>query len=247
MPRYFFEISYEGTNFLGWQKQAKGTTIQGNIENSLSKLCSMKPTSIMGCGRTDSGVHAKKYFFHVDLAEEIDEAQFRFKLNLMLDNTIAVHKIFRVSDDLHARFNAVKRTYKYFIHFQKDAFKENNSWWISQNLDLELMNKAGSLLIGEMDFEAFSKKHADVKTHICTVTKADFILNGNELIFEISANRFLRNMVRAIVGTLVEVGLHKISLKEFQEIIASKSRQNAAASAPASGLFLWDISYPILK
>lgn len=247
MPRYFFEISYEGTNFLGWQKQAKGSTVQGSIESALSKLCSMKPISIMGCGRTDTGVHAKKYFFHTDLDEEIDHSQFRFKLNLMLEKTISIHKIFQVTDDLHARFNAVKRTYKYFIHFQKDAFKENSSWWISQDLDLVLMNKAAKLLIGKMDFEAFSKKHTDVKTHICTVTKAGFILNDNELIFEISANRFLRNMVRAIVGTLVEVGLHKISLEEFQDIIASKHRQNAAASAPAFGLFLWDVSYPNLK
>jgi tRNA pseudouridine38-40 synthase len=244
MPRYFFEISYEGTNFLGWQKQAKGATVQGNIESALSKLYSMQPIPIMGCGRTDTGVHAKKYIFHADLKEKINEAQLKFKLNLMLDKKIAIHRIFLVTDDLHARFNAELRTYKYFIHFQKDAFKKDSSWWISQKLDVELMKRAGELLLGTMDFEAFSKKHTDVKSHICTVTKADFILNDNALIFEISANRFLRNMVRAIVGTLIEVGLHKINLKEFEQIIASKSRQNAAASAPASGLFLWDVLYP---
>ena len=243
MPRYFFQISYEGTNFLGWQKQAKGATVQSSIEDSLSKLCSMKPISIIGCGRTDTGVHAKKYFFHVDLKEKVDTSQFKFKLNLMLEKTISIHKIFQVSDNLHARFNAKLRTYKYFIHFKKDAFKQHNSWWISQDIDLELMNKAAVLLIGKMDFEAFSKKHTDVKTHICTITKADFTSIDNGIVFEISANRFLRNMVRAILGTLIEVGLHKVSLEEFQQIITSKSRQNAAASAPASGLFLWDVVY----
>lgn len=243
MPRYFFEISYKGTDFVGWQKQAKGSTVQGNIENALSKLCSMKPISITGCGRTDTGVHAKKYFFHADFEEYINESQFKFKLNLMLENSIAIHKILLVSDDLHARFNAKQRTYKYFIHFEKNVFKKESSWWISQDLDLDLMKKAGNLLIGKKDFEAFSKKHTDVKTHICTLTKADFILKDNELIFEISANRFLRNMVRAIVGTLIEVGLHKITIQEFKDIIASKARQNAAASAPALGLFLWDVEY----
>lgn len=243
MPRYFFEISYNGTDFVGWQKQARGSTVQGNIENALSKLCSMKQIPITGCGRTDSGVHAKKYFFHADFDEYIDESQFKYKLNLMLQNSVAIHKIFHVSNDLHARFNAKRRTYKYFIHFQKDVFKKESSWWISQELDLELMTKAGHLLIGKKDFEAFSKKHTDVKTHICSVTKADFILNDNELIFEISANRFLRNMVRAIVGTIIEVGLHKITIQEFQDIITSKARQNASASAPAMGLFLWDVVY----
>mgnify|MGYP001330093793 CR=1 FL=1 len=243
MPRYFFEISYQGTNFLGWQKQEKGATVQSSIEVALSKLFSMEPISIMGCGRTDTGVHAKKYFFHVDLKEKINTSQFKVKLNLMLEKTIAIHKIFEVSDDLHARFNAKLRTYKYFIHVEKDVFKKDKSWWISKDIDLELMNKAAGLLVGEMDFEAFSKKHTDVKTHICKISKAHFTRNDNEIIFEISANRFLRNMVRAIVGTIVEVGLNKKSLHEFKNIIASKSRQNAAASAPALGLFLWDVVY----
>ena len=243
MPRYFFEISYDGTHYLGWQKQTKGCTVQGNIENALSKLCSMKPVSIMGCGRTDTGVHAKKYFFHTDFDTQIDVAEYRYKLNIMLDKTIAVHDIFPVSDDFHARFNAIQRTYKYFIHFYKDAFKENKSWWISQELDLTQMKKAAKLLIGEIDFEAFAKKHTDVKTHICAVTKADFILKDGGLIFEISANRFLRNMVRSVVGTLIEVGQKKMSVEEFRQIIDSKSRQNAGASAPAAGLFLWDVVY----
>ena len=243
MPRYFFEISYDGTHFLGWQKQAKGSTVQGNIESALSKLCSMKPVSIMGCGRTDTGVHAKKYFFHTDLDTQIDVAQHKYKLNIMLDKTIAVHNIFAVPDDLHARFNAIQRTYKYFIHFYKDAFKENKSWWISQELDLAQMKKAAKLLIGEIDFEAFAKKHTDVKTHICAVTKADLFLKDGGLIFEISANRFLRNMVRSVVGTLIEVGLKKMSVEEFRQVIASKSRKNARASAPAAGLFLWNVVY----
>ena len=161
----------------------------------------------------------------------------------MLDKTIAVHDIFPVSDDFHARFSAIQRTYKYFIHFYKDAFKENKSWWISQELDLAQMKKAAKLLIGEIDFEAFAKKHTDVKTHICAVTKADLFLKDGGLIFEISANRFLRNMVRSVVGTLIEVGLKKMSVEEFRKVIASKSRQNTGASAPAAGLFLWDVVY----
>ena len=244
MPRYFFEISYEGTNFLGWQKQLQTPTVQGCIEDALSKLFSLKKISIMGCGRTDTGVHAKKYYFHTDLSEKIDENQFIFKLNLILPKSISIHKIVKVDKDLHARFNAELRTYKYFIHGLKDPFKSNVSWWIKRALDIEAMNKAAKMLIGTYDFETFSKTSTDVKTHICSVKKAQFTMHENNLVFEISANRFLRNMVRAIVGTLVEVGLQKIKPEEFQSIINAKSRQKAASSAPAEGLFLWDVLYP---
>lgn len=244
MPRYFFEISYEGTNFFGWQKQPQDLSVQGCIEEELSKLFSLKKISIMGCGRTDTGVHAKKYYFHTDFNTKIDTNQFIFKLNHMLPKSISIHKIFEVDKDFHARFNAQLRTYKYFIHGKKDPFKAVSSWWITQSLDIELMNLAGEMLIGTHDFESFSKTNTEVKTHICSVKKAQFTTNGNNLIFEISANRFLRNMVRAIVGTLIEVGLKKINLEDFKNIIDSKSRQRAAASAPAEGLFLWDISYP---
>lgn len=246
MPRYFFEASYEGTDFLGWQKQTQEPTIQGSIEKEIGKLCSLKTIPITGCGRTDTGVHAKTYFFHADFEMEIDTTHFIFKLNLMLPKSISIQNIFKVEEDMHARFSAKLRTYRYFIHQEKDPFKTTSSWWITQNLDVDKMRKAAKLLKGTLDFEAFSKKHTDVNNHICSVKEALLFENKNELVFEISANRFLRNMVRAIVGTLIEIGTNKMSIDEFQRVIDSKSRQQAGASAPSTGLFLWDISYPEL-
>ena len=245
MNRYFFEISYDGKDFFGWQSQPNESTVQDTIENALYNLCSLKQVPIVGCGRTDTGVHAKKYFFHADLNLKMSPTDFVYKLNAMLPKSIAVHKIQEVDPKLHARFNAELRTYRYFIHSKKDPFKKSFSCMISQSLDTNKMQEAANLLIGGKDFEAFSKKHTDVKNHICKVSNASISVFDNEIVFEISANRFLRNMVRAIVGTLVEVGLNKLSLEDFKNIIASKNRQKAAASAPAEGLYLWDVVYPI--
>lgn len=245
MNRYFFEISYDGKDFFGWQSQPTEPTVQDTIENALYKLCSLTQVPIVGCGRTDTGVHAKKYFFHANLNLKMSTIDFMYKLNAMLPKSIAVNNIQEVVPKLHARFNAELRTYRYFIHSKKDPFKKSFSWMISQSLDTNKMQEAANLLIGNKDFEAFSKKHTDVKNHMCTVSKASLSVFENEIVFEISANRFLRNMVRAIVGTLVEVGLNKLSLEDFKKIIASKDRQKAAASAPANGLYLWDVVYPI--
>ena len=247
MNRYFFEISYDGTNFFGWQIQPTERTVQGTIEDVLFKLCSLKHIQIVGCGRTDTGVHAKKYFFHADMELKMDEEKFMYKLNCMLPQSISVQSLQQVNNNLHARFDAKLRTYRYFIHPKKDPFKKSFSWFISQSLDFELMQKAANTLIGTQDFEAFSKKHTDVKSHICNVSNACFLDQKQGVVFEISANRFLRNMVRAIVGTLIEVGLRKLSIEDFQKILDSRDRQKAAASAPSEGLYLWDVIYPIQR
>ncbi|MEY3238294.1 MAG: hypothetical protein RI883_2395, partial [Bacteroidota bacterium] len=203
----------------------------------------LKPITILGCGRTDTGVHAKEYFFHVDL-EPIDSIdQFVFKLNRMLPDSIVVHAAELVDSEKHARFEAKRRTYRYFIHQKKDAFITATSWYFPQKLDISKMNEAAQLLIGTKDFTSLSKLHTDVKTNICTIDKAHWVVDGNQLYFEISADRFLRNMVRATVGTLIEVGLGKIEPAAISGIIEAKDRQAASTSVPAHGLFLWEIEY----
>lgn len=243
MPRYFVEISYHGAPFHGWQRQPNASSVQETIETCLSKMNSNKEISIVGCGRTDAGVHAKHYIFHVDLAEIQDEVHYVFKLNKMLPKGIAVYSIQKVADDLHARFDATKRTYRYFIHTQKDPFREEQSWYNPTKLVVEKMNIAAQILLGEKDFGSFAKAHTDVKTNICTVFSAEWIKDENGLYFEISANRFLRNMVRAIVGTLIDVGMGKLEVESIHSILAAKDRQEASLSVPGHGLFLWKIEY----
>ena len=243
MTRYFFEISYNGKNYHGWQRQANSVSVQETIESCFSKLYSNKDIGIIGCGRTDAGVHAKQYFFHVDLENSEDPIVFVFKLNRMLPESIFIKEMKSVESDLHARFAAKKRTYRYFIHPQKDPFKEELSWYFPQKIDVDQMNNAANFLLGEKDFCSFAKVHTDVKTTICSVYSAKWHTDANGLYFEISANRFLRNMVRAIVGTLLEVGAGKIHPEEIQTILSAKNRQEAAVSVPAHGLFLWEILY----
>ena len=243
MNRYFIKISYKGTNYFGWQRQPKEISVQEVIENALSKMYSLKPITILGCGRTDTGVHAKEYFFHVDL-EPIDSIdQFVFKLNRMLPDSIVVHTAELVESEKHARFDAKRRTYRYFMHLKKDPFITETSWYFPQRLDISKMNEAAQLLIGTKDFTSLSKLHTDVKTNICTIDKAHWVEDENQLYFEISADRFLRNMVRATVGTLIEVGAGKIEPEAINEIIEAKDRQAASTSVPARGLFLWEIVY----
>tara|TARA_Y100001978_G_scaffold176433_1_gene169308 strand:- start:962 stop:1693 length:732 start_codon:yes stop_codon:yes gene_type:complete len=243
MKRYFFKISYKGTSFFGWQKQSSEVSVQETIEENMSKIQSHKEVSIVGCGRTDTGVHAKEYFFHWDDQFGIDIKQMQYKLNKMLPESIAVHEVFNVKMDQHARFSATQRTYRYFIHKEKDPFLIERSWPIVQALDLKKMNDAAQLLIGEKDFSSFAKTNTDVKHHICKLYDAQWIQKENGLVFEIRANRFLRNMVRAIVGTCVDVGLNKLTIHEFEKIITNKDRQSASSSAPAQGLFLWKVDY----
>lgn len=244
MRRYFFELSYNGTIYFGWQRQPEQMSVQQEIEDALSKLNSNIPVSVVGCGRTDTGVHAKQYFLHVDLPEIPDTEQFKYKLNKMLSGNISIQRIYLVDPDLHARFSATARTYRYFIHQHKDPFLNEFSWHYPQKLDLEAMNEAAKELLGKQDFTSLSKLHTDVKTNICTVNNAQWIkVNEDQIYFEITADRFLRNMVRATVGTLLEVGLGKIDRQDLRQILDKRDRGAAAVSVPAKGLFLWKIEY----
>lgn len=244
MQRYFFEIAYDGTNFFGWQIQPNNISVQQVIEDTLTKIHSNSPIKIVGCGRTDTGVHAHHYVLHTDLPEINDIDAFAFKLNRMLPESIAIHSIYPVHSETHARFYAMRRTYRYFIHQKKDPFKQKHSWYLPQKLDFEKMNEAAKHLLGKQDFTSLSKLHTDAKTNICEVTAAHWISDRGEIYFEISANRFLRNMVRATVGTLIDVGLGKIEPQDISKILEAKDRQAASTSVPAHGLFLWKILYP---
>ena len=243
MKRYFFEISYNGTDYYGWQRQPKQISVQEEIEDTLTKIYSNTPQSILGCGRTDAGVHAKHFIFHSDLEGIEDIEQFVFKLNRMLPESIVVHSMYEVEPTKHARFDATRRSYRYFMHLKKDAFHNGLSWYYPKALDIDKMNEAANYLIGQKDFTSLSKLHTDVKTNICDVQSAHWFIEENQLIFEISADRFLRNMVRATVGTLIEVGLGRIEPAEMLEILEKMDRGAAYTSVPAHGLFLWKVEY----
>ncbi|TVZ55801.1 tRNA pseudouridine38-40 synthase [Lutibacter sp. Hel_I_33_5] len=244
--RYFIEFSYHGKNYHGWQKQPDATSVQEKLNTVLSTILRTE-IDVVGAGRTDAGVHAKQLFAHFDVETKIED-NFSFKLNSMLPEDIVVSKVFLVTDDAHARFDATQRSYEYKIWLGRSPFNLDFSWQIhSQLLNIELMNKAASLLLEYEDFQCFSKVKTEVYTYNCTVTNAVWKLDGKDLRFYISANRFLRNMVRAIVGTLVDVGLGKTTVEEFRKIIESKNRSNAGLSVPAKGLFLAKVSYDYIK
>lgn len=240
--RYFIELSYDGTPFVGWQRQPSGDSVQSCLEDALSILF-RKPLSIVGAGRTDAGVHAHQLFAHVDLDEHVDQ-DLTFRLNKLLPKEIAVRNIIAVAQNAHARFDAVSRSYRYHITTQKNPFLQKRSYQFAKSLDLELMNQAAKTLIDHEDFKCFSKSKTDVKTYMCDIQHAHWQHNGSELVFFIQANRFLRNMVRAIVGTLIEVGLRKISISDFEAILASRDRSQAGYSVPAHGLYLEKVNYP---
>lgn len=242
MPRYFFHIAYNGTCYHGWQIQPDARSVQGEITSALTKLNGNDLVELVGCGRTDTGVHAAKYFFHADI-DNISPEELKYKLNKMLAESISVKDVFIVPENLHARFDARWRTYRYFIHQKKDPFKENMSWYFTPELDLTEMNQAAKHLIGVQDFASFARLNSDVKTTMCEVKKAVWSQSDGQVLFEITANRFLRNMVRAIVGTCVDVGLKKLRSEEIVAIIRVKDRQEASVSAPACGLYLWDVEY----
>ena len=200
--------------------------------------------NVVGAGRTDTGVHAKQMFAHFETVEDIDCQQLTFRLNRFLPAAIAIQKIFPVTGDAHTRFSAISRSYEYKIATEKDPFKGAWSWLIEQPLNLDVMNECAQLLLGEQDFSAFSKSGTQTETNLCNVTEAFFVEGGGLIVFHISANRFLRNMVRAIVGTLVEVGQNKMDKQRFLEVIENKSRSLAGTSAPAKGLYLTKVIYP---
>lgn len=252
--RYFAELSYMGTAYCGWQRQPDAPSVQGALEDALSTLLRER-VEVTGAGRTDTGVHAAFYVAHFDAPSAPDV----YHLNAILPRDIAVHRVWQVADGAHARFDAREREYTYYITPAKDPFRQHTAWYYSGALDIEAMNLAASNLLGTHDFTTFSKLHSGNKTFDCTVLKAEWVraLENRErhvkpdyyplsiihYQFKISADRFLRNMVRSIVGTLVDVGRGKITPERFAEILAARDRSLASGSAPAHGLFLSDIKY----
>ncbi len=243
--RYFIKLAYNGTPYHGWQIQPNAASVQETLNKAFSVLLN-SDIHLMGAGRTDTGVHATEMYAHFDFENTIDSPKLVHKLNSYLPKDIVIYDIFAVDSEAHTRFDATKRTYKYHINSFKDAFTQEQSWYFNQSLDIDLMNKAAQLLFNHTDFQCFSKVNTDVNTFDCTIFEAHWKKEENKLIFTISANRFLRNMVRSIVGTLVNVGLHKITVADFNTIIESKSREKAGFSVPAHGLYLTKIEYPYL-
>lgn len=246
--RRFLKLSYDGAPFHGWQRQPGDSSVQQTLEEALSTIC-RRPVEVVGAGRTDTGVNARVMYAHFDSDYIIpDKRRFLTGLNRLCGHAIAVEDVFEVDPDKHARFDARLRTYKYFVTFAKCPFLENMSWQTVLKLDLDLMNEAAALLLTTDDFTSFAKLHSDARTNICRVSEARWETWRNSFgvpgaVFTISADRFLRNMVRAVVGTLVDVGRGKISVAEFAEIIRRKDRCAAGTSMPPQALFLWDIEY----
>lgn len=244
MQRYFITLAYNGTRFHGWQVQPNAHSVQQELEKALSTLC-REPIAITGAGRTDTGVHARKMVAHFDSSQEyLDDKDFTYKLNSFLGRDIVIYGIRKVHKEAHARFDAISRTYNYCITRCKDPFAQETSWHYKYPLDVLQMNRACRILFEFTDFTSFSKLHTDVKTNNCRIMQAEWQERGDHLVFVVQADRFLRNMVRAIVGTLIEVGRGKISLDEFRQIIERKNRSEAGVSVPAHGLFLVEIEYP---
>jgi len=241
--RYFFEITYDGTKYNGWQNQANALGVQQVVEETLSKLLHEK-ISIVGSGRTDTGVHCIQQFFHADIQMKMERQEFLQRLNSFLPKDIAIRDILPVKPEAHARYNARERAYEYHITTRKNPLLVGRAFYFFKKCDISLMNEAAALLVGEHDFTSFSKVKTDVNHFVCTIKKAHWIKQGDLMIFSISANRFLRGMVRAIVGTLLDVGSQKISIKEFQSIIKSKDRKKAGMNVPPEGLYLTQVKYP---
>jgi tRNA pseudouridine38-40 synthase len=242
--RYFIHLSYDGSRYHGWQIQPNGISIEGEIERCLSTLLGA-PVDIVGAGRTDAGVHARHMVAHFDVEEPIaDTSQLTYKLNRMLPPDIRIEKTESVPDDMHARFSAKWRKYHYYVSLKATPFNRQYTWLCHYDLDFQLMNEAARMLMEYKDFACFCKSHTDVKTTLCDVVQAEWIKIGDyDWVFVIKANRFLRNMVRAVVGTLVEVGRHRMTLEQFRSVIEGKSRCQAGESMPANALFLEEITY----
>ena len=240
---YQIIIEYDGSKFVGWQYQKNGTSIQEVLEKKLKKIFKKK-VKVIGAGRTDAGVHAKQMYAHFDTDQILDCEKIQYRLNSYLCDAIHIKSIFLVSDNAHARFDAIARVYEYWLCQHKNPFLKDAAWLLYSNLDFDVMNVAAKFLIEVNDFTSFSKLHTDVNTHICDVRKAEWEQRGDIWVFSIEADRFLRNMVRAIVGTLVDVGKGKITVNEFKDIVAKMDRSAAGVSAPAKGLYLLSINYP---
>jgi tRNA pseudouridine38-40 synthase len=240
--RFFIELSYNGKVYHGWQNQPDAISVQEVLEKALSTILKQQ-IAVVGAGRTDAGVHASQMFAHFDCERTLPDTII-FKLNSYLPKDIAIKSIFEVKDDAHARFNAVSRTYNYKISSRKNVFNYEYAYALQKSLDIELMNQACEILLQYNDFQCFSKVRTDVKTYYCKLMSAQWELKNNELIFTIKSDRFLRNMVRAIVGTLVNIGLGKLEVEKLHDILNSKDRGEAGFSVPAHGLYLVNVEYP---
>ncbi len=242
--RYFIKISYNGAHYHGWQIQPRVSTVQQVLNQDLSLLLG-ENIGVTGCGRTDTGVHARVFYAHMDCIPELaDDQDFLLRINSKLPGDIAIQHILPVRADAHARFDAISRTYEYHIMRKKEVFNTGLSHYIFGNLDFTSMEKASDMLTAYTDFTSFSKVDTDTKTNNCKIHRAQWDINEDTMIFSIQADRFLRNMVRAIVGTLLDIGFRRIDLDGFRHIIESRDRSNAGSSAPAKGLFLTDVQYP---
>ena len=241
--RYFITFSYDGTAYHGWQIQPHSVTVQKELQKALSTLM-RKPMEVVGAGRTDTGVHARKMIAHFDHDEVLDCLQLVYKLNKLLPRDIAVQHVEPVADDMHARFSAKSRTYHYYVHLDKNPFLRSYSWQVYGNPDFELMNRAARVLMEYKDFTSFSKVNTDTKTNDCTITEARWDRVGeDQWRFTVTANRFLRNMVRAIVGTLMEVGRGRMTIEQLRSVIEAKDRCRAGDSVPGNALFLVEVLY----
>ena len=242
MNRYFIEFSYDGSNYHGIQKQPNSLTIQQVVEENFEKFIGSSINLVLA-GRTDTGVHAKQMYAHFDIDQEFDKNIFCSRLNSMLPHDICIKSINLVSNEAHARFDACSRSYEYIISQVKNPFNHKFSYYLKDFLDLNEMNKCCQLLIDHSDFKCFSKSNTDVKTYICDISFAEWQNINNEYVFKITADRFLRNMVRSIVGTMINIGRSKISFEDFEKILISRDRRQAGFSVPASGLMLMNINY----
>jgi len=243
MGRFFIEIKYDGTNYHGWQIQDNASSVQEEINKAFSTILQEK-IEVVGAGRTDAGVHAQQLFAHFDITKEFDNDKTLFKINKFLAEDISCTAITKVDDDAHARFSPTARTYEYWINPTKNPFLQNKAYYLPYSLNLDLMNKAAQELLNYTDFSCFSRSKTDTFTNDCDITFANWELKNDCLVFTITANRFLRNMVRAIVGTMLEIGQQKIEVTDLKKIIESKNRGNAGTSAPAHGLYLTEVKYP---
>ncbi len=243
MQRYFAEVSYHGGAYHGWQRQPNALSVQEVLETEMSKFLPMQE-GIVASGRTDTGVHCLQQFFHFDLPSALDTSEFLFKVNKMLPHDIAIRSLRRVGPEAHARFDAVQRSYLYRISPRKDVFKHGLVWQYGVDLNLDKMNEAARMLQTFEDFQSLSKVNTDVNHFLCNIHRADWFRTDDEIRFEISANRFLRGMVRTIVGTCVDIGRGRTNVDEFQHILESRNRQLAGPAAPPEGLYLSEVIYP---
>ena len=242
--RYFIQLGYDGTAYHGWQIQPNGVSVQETLQKALSTIL-RQPIEVVGAGRTDAGVHARMMVAHMNCPMELDCSQIVYKLNKLLPRDIAVQRLWPVADDMHARFSATSRTYHYYVHTRKEPFLRQYSLLVTFPLDFDLMNEAAGHLLDYDDFTSFSKTQTDTKTNICKITEARWEQDTSGWVFTITANRFLRNMVRAIVGTLIEVGRGSLSVDDFCRIIERKDRCSAGESVPGHALFLENVEYNV--